>query len=364
MNDYYRPLPLTPPPEGTETPIVKVHGNRLSDEQLRQMQRYERPTRWLLISLVLLPILFGLSTIGLAGWYLGAPYATFVTGMLLISGGMMMLGRQRQNRAAEQQDAYARRLYAASTAGGVTTTVYPDRIEQRSSRVKKIVFFTEDTRFVEHAHWFFVETKGQRVIVAAADVTPWEAQAIYEHIARAIPPARQFQHRPFCPGRQTSVPPPFSTEPPVCYERVVYHESPRSFVWPHGLIPWLAATALSLGSVFTVLFQITPWFFLDYLLVFLACFFGLLLFSLRIVRRAKPSAPSPVVALSFTSHGLFIERQDSEEFAAAADIHARRTDDGVRLFTPAGVFTVPWSATTHRQQLEWMLFAQRPSSFE
>jgi len=289
----------------------------------------------------------------------------FLWGILAVAFAVATVGRHYRKQTAVQRDIHARRLYTAAVAGGVTTTVYPDRIEQASARWRQTVVFNQGSRFVENRDWFFVETDGVRAIVAAGDVTPWEAQAMYEHIARAIPPNRQFQRGQFAARREESAPPPFSAEPPVCYERVAYREEEkRGVAWPRGLLPWLFVPSLIVSGMFTVLFQVTPLFFLDYLLFFTACFGGVLAVTLAVLHLRRETKSHPVSALDFTADGLRIERADgSQEFAAAADVHARRTPDGVRLFTPAGVFTVPWSATVHRQQLEWMLFHQRPTSF-
>lgn len=357
-------LPLTPAADDMPTPPITVYGNGVSEYIFAETRVYDRPTRWVMAAGALLLSLFGLAAAGLATVYVGAVQGAFLWGMLAVASVAALVGRHYRKQTAVRRDIAARRLYVAAIAGGVTTTVYPDRIEQHSARWRQTVVFNEHTRFVENRDWFFVETEGARAIVAASDVTPWEAQTMYEHIARAVPPARQFQRGQFAARREQSAPPPFSTEPPVCYERVTYcEEKSRGVVWPQGLLPWLFAVSLIVSEMFTVLFQVTPLFFIDYLLFFTACFAVTLAATVAVLHWRTKEGSSPVWALSFTSDGLLIERAGGQEFAAAADIHARRTPDGVRLFTPAGVFTVPWSATEHRQQLEWMLFHQRPSSF-
>lgn len=357
-------LPLTPPPDDTPSPPVTVHGNGVSEYAFAETRKRAHPTRWIMAAGALLLGIFGFSAAGFATIYVGAAEGAFLWAMLVVAGGVSLCGRHYRRQTVWRQDLCDRRLYAAAVKGGVTTTVYPDRIEQVSARVRQTLVFNEETRFVENRDWFMVENGDVRVLVASNDVTPWEAQTMFEHIARAVPPARQFSDGRFIARREASAPPPFSSEPPVCYERVAYTEEGGMIVWPHGVLPWLFAISLVVSGMFTVLFSLTASFFIDYLIIFTGCFIPLFLVTLLLLQVRRDDGASPPTALSFTSEGLLIEWHDRQAFAAAADIHARRTADGVRLFTPAGVFTVPWSATEHRQQLEWMLFHQRPSSFQ
>ena len=358
-------LPLTPSADEMPPLPITVYGNGISEYTFAETCREKHPTRWIMAAGALLLGIFGFLVAGFATVYVGAAEGAFLWATLAVAGGTALVGRSYRRKTAWHSDLCARRLYMAAVKGGVTTTVYPDRIEQTSTRLRQTVVFDEHTRYVESRDWFMVENGAVRILVAATDVTPWEAQTMFEHIARAVPPARQFQYGQFTARREQSTPPPFSTEPPICYERVVYREEEGGTVlWPRGLLPWLFAVALVVSGMFTVLFSITASFFFDYLIGFSACFVATFAATMALLQWRRNAGESPVSALSFTSEGLLIERADRAEFAAAADIHARRTADGVRLFTPAGVFTVPWSATTHRQQLEWMLFQQRPSSFQ
>ncbi|MBO5670889.1 MAG: hypothetical protein J6S41_05005 [Clostridia bacterium] len=322
-----------------------------------------RETRWLPFSAGLLLMCFGFACAGVAMGYLGAVEGMFILAMLPVMLGLLLVGWHSRKTAAAKAQAHAMRLYMSATAGGVTTTVYPDRIEQRSSRVAQTVFFTETAVFTEHTDWLLLEDGGAWVALAATDVTPWEAQSVYEMIAAAIPPARQFTRGDFVARRVQPSPPPFSTTPPVCYERVEYREEgKRGFVWPAGILSWLLAAAFGGCGMLTVLFAVTSFFFLDYLIFFAACFGGGLLLTATVLFFTLRE-PSGDVVLSFTSEGLRIEREGRQQFVAAADVHARRTENGMKLFTPAGVFAVPWARIKNRQQMEWMLFSQRPSSF-
>ncbi len=356
-------LPLTPLPDDAPTPPVAVYGNGLSERAFMQTRRHTHAARWMMTAVTVLLLVFGFGAAGLAALHVGAAHGTFLWGMLAVAGGVALLGRHYRRAIARRQDVLAWRLYTAAVNGGVTTTVYPDRIEQTSARWQQTVFFTQTARLVEDEDWLLVEDGGNTAVVAAHDVTPLAAQQMFEHMARAIPTERQFQHGVFRARREVVPPPPF-TEPPVCYERVRYVEAPsRGMAWPPGLLPWLFCVSLTVCSMFTVLFQVTSSFFIDYLLFFTACFGGLLAAAVLLLLWRGGEKEAPPLALSFTADGLRIEWAEKQAFAAAADVHARRTADGVQLFTPAGVFTVPWSATEHRQQLEWMLFHRRPSSF-
>jgi hypothetical protein len=139
---------------------------------------------------------------------------------------------------------------------------------------------------------------------------------------------------------------------------VEFQEDDAGFAWPRGALSWLFAAALSGAAMFTTLFAITSSFFLDYLILFSACCAGggivLLAALLHQTRQTEIT-----VALSFASEGLLVERAGQQQFVAAADVRARRTENGMKLITPAGIFTVPWALTKNRQQLEWMLFSRQ-----
>ncbi len=358
-------LPLTPLPADMPPPTVPitVYGAGLPASSVETILSRDYETRWLPLAAGLLLICFGFAGAGVAMGYLGTVEGMFMMALLPVIAGLMLVGWRSRKLAAAKARARAVRLYMSAVAGGVTTIVYPDRIEQRSSRVTQTVYFTETAVFTEYGDWMLFENDGEWVALAATDVTPWEAQGIYELLAAAVPPARRFTKGEFLARRVQPSPPPFSKAPPVCYERVEYREEASGGrAWPAGTVSWLLAAALSGCGMLTVLFAVTPSFFLDYLIFFAACFAGELIFAAAVLARNLRGSSSDVV-LSFTSEGLLVERVGKQQFVAASDVHARRTENGMKLFTPAGVFTVPWALTKNRQQLEWMLFSQRPSSF-
>ena len=352
-------LPLTPLPQDVPpSPIpITVHGAGLPPIAVETILAREQETRWLPFLFETLLSLFAFAAAGLASAYVGAVEGSFLMALLPVVLGLLVFGNRSRKRAAARRRMWDARLYMSSVAGGVTTTVHPDRIEQHTARVHHTMYFTDTTVLWEHSDWLLLQTDGAWVALAATDVTPWEAQSIYELLAAAIPPARQFTRGQFCARRIESAPPPFSTTPPVCYERVEYQEEKAGFAWPAGALSWLFAAALSVGSMFTTLFAITPSFFLDYLILFSACFAGGVVILLAAMV-SQPHGTSTEVALSFTSEGLLVERDGKQQFVAATDVRARRTENGMKLITPAGMFTVPWALTKNRQQLEWMLFSR------
>ncbi len=358
-------LPLTPLPADMPPPAVPitVHGAGLPAPSVAEIVSRDRETRWLPFSMAALLLIFAFAAAGMAMGYVGAVEGMFLMALLPVVFGLVVMGWRARKTEVAKTCAREIRLYMSAVAGGVTVTAYPDRMEQHTSRVTQTVWFTDTTVLTEHSDWLLVETDNTWIALAATDVTPWEAQRVYELLAAAIPPARQFTKGDFFARRVQPSPPPFSTTPPVCYERVEYREEDaQNAVWPTGALSWLLAAALSVGGMLTVLFAITPFFFLDFLILFAACFTGGVA-ALLAAMAYQTHKPTCETALSFTSEGLLIERAGQSQFVAAADVRARRTENGMKLFTPAGVFTVPWALTKNRQQLEWMLFPQRPSSF-
>lgn len=361
-------VPLTPPVPGITTPPpvpLAVNGLSLSVTEFAALQKRRRPTRWLFWSVAVLGILFALSGVSLAYFYVGYVEGLLVTLGMLVALGAMFWGLGRHWAATKKAEEDAYRLHLAASEGGVITTFYPDRVTQHGARLTNTLTFSPATHYVETEELMILEDGDREVILRAADLTPEEAQMAYEYIGLAVPSERQFATGRFFARRTASTPPPFSTTPPVCYERFTYTPAKKDpFHLPAGLVWWLVAAALVLTGNFTTLFALTPFFLADFALCFALIFgaaMGLSLAVQGVWYKATP-APAPVT-LSFTGVGLRIERDGIEQFVAAGDVKATRTENGARLSTPAGDFTFPWTATANRQQLEWMLFAQRPAPF-
>lgn len=348
--------PLTPPPvpSDTTTPLT-VYGERLdAEQQARELPR--RSTRWLMAAVVVLLGILGMSAIGIAGGYVGAIEASFVSMMLLTALVMAVFGARCRRVAAVRTEARRRRAYESETTGGLTTVFYPDRVEQRSPVWAQTLPFSDALRYYEH-ETFLTLTDGVRAVsLRAADLTPEQAQAVYERICAAVPPARQYADGRFCATRQTPHTPPAADEPVRVYEQmdgVAAAESPAA----SGLIPWLLSMSLVTASLFASLFTITPLFVADFVIFLAAIFLLSSGAALLWLRATRPKASAVPVTLTFTGAGLRTVRADGEQhFAAAADVHARRTENGAVLFTPSGRYRLRWTDAHSRQQLEWMLF--------
>lgn len=372
MSYMYSPPPvppLTPPVPGITTPPpnpLVLNGLGLTAMEFAQTQTHRRPTRWLFWSLAVLGILFGLSNVSLAYFYVGYIEGLWMTLFMFAALGAMFAGLSRHGAAGRKAEAAAYRLHLAATDGGVVTVIHPDRVEQTAARWQTVMYFTGQTRYVETHDLMILEDDRQQIVLRAADLTPEEAQAAFEYICLAIPPVRQYATGRFTARRQQPAPPPFSTTAPACYERFSYQPVGKApFAVPAGLLWWLTAAAMVIGGSFVTLFAITDFFLVDFLIVFallLAGGLGGSLATLWLWRNATPPG-DPTVTLAFTAVGLRVEQGGIQQFVAASDVKARRTENGARLTTPAGVFTFPWTATQNRQQLEWMLFGQRPASF-
>lgn len=369
-NPYYRvytqpppfpappPVPLTPPPVPTDTtqPLT-VYGTGLT------MAQFERTcprgtTRWLMASLVTLLSILGVAAFGLAAGYVGMIESSFL-GFVLLAALALAVVAGRQNAAREQRAArQAWQVYVAGAGDGLTTVWYSDRVEQFSTRRRDVLTFSHATCYTEYEDMLVLQDGAHMIALRAADLTPEQAQLVYERICTAVPPQRQFMHGRFYATRETPTPPPFSTAAPVQYERFSYPAPQKGTVGlPGSLLSWLLSASVVLASLLTALFLVTPYFLLDFFLFFAALFLPAAAVALLWTR--KPRRPDVTVTLTFTGEGLLIEREGVAQFVEAADVHARRTDNGATLFTPAGALTFPWTATQRRQQLEWMLFGQR-----
>ncbi len=348
--------PLTPPPvpPDTATPLT-VYGERLTAaEQARELPR--RSARWMMTAVAALLGILGVSAIGIAGGYVGAIETSFVSTMLLVALVTAAFGARRNRAAAIRAEARRRRAYESETEGGLTTVFYSDRVEQHSPVWTQALPFSDALRYYEH-ETFLTLTDGVRAVsLRAADLTPEQAQAVYERICAAVPPERQYADGRFYATRQTPHAPPAASAPARVYEQmngVAAAEPPAA----SGLIPWLLSMSLVTASLFASLFAITPLFVADFVIFLAAVFLLSSGAALLWLRATRPKAPPVPVTLTFTDAGLLTARADGEQhFAEAADVHARRTENGAVLFTPSGRYRLRWTDAHSRQQLEWMLF--------
>lgn len=353
------PLPLTPPPVPADTtaPLTLYGGRLTAAESARELPR--RTTGWLMTAAGLLLVILGVSAVGVAGGYVGTIEASFVATMFLVAAVLWGFGSRRSRAAALRAETRRRRAYEDETEGGVTTVFYADRVEQRSPVWTQTLLLSGTLWYYEH-ETFLTLTDGVRAVsLRAADLTPEQAQAVYERICAVVPPERQYADGRFYATRQTPAAPPIESAPARVYEQMdgmAASESPE----PSGWLPWLLAMSLITASLFASLFAVTPFFVLDYVIFLAAIFLPSSGAALLWQCATRPkTAPTPVT-LTFTAVGLLSTRADGiQHFATAADVHARRTENGALLFTPSGRYRLRWTDAHSRQQLEWMLFGGR-----
>lgn len=351
--------PLVPPPSSVMPPEpLTLYGEGLTRAQWRRTRPHA--TRWLMAAAVTLLVLFALFAVSLAG-YSSAVNAVFIGVLMLIALGCAVVGWQKTRIAEQEREGRERRLREMADKGGLVTTWYPDRVEQRGRCWGETLVFSPAVRYEEHEDFFFLTDGVHTVALRAADLTPAQAQAAYERVCAAVPPERQVAAGRFYAARTAPLSP--KTIPnPVIYEQVdrvetMPEKAETGFIW------WLTAAALVLAGLLTALFAVTPYIWLDYLLFFA----GLLLLMtgaswllLRRTRRER-TAPSPA-ALVFTDGGLQVWRNGRMSLVSPENVRPSRTADGAQLFTPAGNFTFSWAAVANRPQMEWMLFGVRPGT--
>lgn len=364
-------LPLTPLPQDAPRPTdpVQVYGLGLNAAQLRRQLRRRGPTRWLEVAILLLLGLLCYMGLAYAVFFLDDAASGAMAAMIALAATLIGIGMLRRHFGERRAFVSRWRLYAAETEGGLTTVVYPDRVEQFSARWRVTVPLDDRTLYTEDADVLCVERDGQCAFLRAEDLAPWEAQAIYERISAAVPPCRQLAAGRFMAGRDNSAPPPFVTEPPALYERFSYlpAREPMFRGLPVGLIPCLLAVCIIGAVFFTILYRFVFSVglladFLIFLCLFFAVSAGITLLVLWLRDRAaarREGGQDPTVTLAFTAAGLQVTCRGRQAFVAARDVQSFRTENGVTMDTPAGRFTFPWSAVQNRQQLEWMLLGQR-----
>lgn len=345
--------------------MLVLHGTPMTRREFEKAHRRDRATWAIPCSVLLLMGIFGVGAAGTATVYSGVRDGALLWGTALIAAVLAVLGWREHRRARIRAEEQAYKLYVAAWDGGVVTTVWPDRVEQVSPVRRWTVLLNEHTTLLEDKDFLLVRNGTAEALFRAEDLTAEEAFLLCDMVCAAVPPSAQFATGRFCGLRAQSTPPPFPVAPPVCYDKFVYIEyAPAKTVVPAGLILWLLACTIITVNMFTALFAFTADFFWDWLLYFWAAVSGVAMVSGVVLLLRRRRIQAAMITLSFTGRGLLIRQAGGgEQFVAAADVHARRTANGARLFTPAGIYTFPWTATNNRQQLEWMLFGQRPASF-
>ena len=165
-------VPLTPPVPGVTTPPpvpLTLNGLTLKANEFLALQKHRRPTRWLFWSMAVLGILFALSGASMAYYYVGYIEGLSVAAFMLAALGAMLCGIGRHRAFAKKAEEEAYRLHLAATEGGVITTFYPDRVEQRSARWQQTLTFSAETRYVETEDLMILEDGTRQVILRAAD---------------------------------------------------------------------------------------------------------------------------------------------------------------------------------------------------
>lgn len=347
--------------DGEETPSrmyvhrqpLVLYGAAPTLPQMRRAFQMKRPSRWLWGAVWTVSVILGLAAMEIAA-YSGTGMQGMIWIGLLTALGLGIFGSIRaasRRWKAEEQEWLCSQ---AALTGGTVTRVYPDRVEQRTSRWGETVPLDGDARLTEYPDLLVLERGEQRILLRGEDLTPAQGEEATALMRAALPPEEQYRVGRFAGSRSTPAPPPFKTDPPLCFE-----QAPALLLPPAadrvGMGAAATAACLTCAALLTAAYRITEWFPLDFLIFFAAAAAGgaafLWLFS-RLLRKrtARP------VTLAFTGEGLGVTAGGAHRFVGPAHVAASRTENGARLSTPAGEFTLRWTDVKNRQQLEWMLF--------
>lgn len=333
-------------------PLV-LYGAAPTLPQMQRVLQAKRPSRWLWGSVWTVSVILWLAAVGIAA-YSGMALQGLVWAAGTVALGMGIFGSVRagsRRRRAEEQEWLCSE---AALAGGTVTRIYPDRAEQRTSRWGETVPLDEKARLTEYADLLVLERGEQRILLRGEDLTFAQSEEAVSLMRAALPREEQYRIGVFTGSRAVSAPPPFQTESPLCFEQVS-----ALFLPPAsdrlGMGAAAAAACLVCASLFTAAYQITRWFALDFLIFFSAAAAGGAALVWLVSRLIKSQAPRPAT-LAFTGDGLGVSMDGAHTFVGPARVTASRTENGARLTTPAGNFTLRWIDVKNRQLLEYILF--------
>jgi len=347
--------------DGEETPSrmyrhrqpLVLYGTQPTALQQQRVIKRDRPTRWLMGSMWALGVMLGLGALGIGQYGDGAALPP-LTAALLTALGLGIFSALRVSSRRSRGDRQKMLCRQAALQGGTLTRIYPDRVEQRSSRWGEGLPLDGSLRLTEYPDLLVLERGAGQILLRGEDLTDSQAEEAAALIREALPPENRFLVGRFRGSRRAPMAPLSLAESPLCFEQVPAGYQPTAPDVP-GTAAAAGAACLLCAGLLTALYSLTPWVWLD-LLIFLlgtggaaACF--LWLFSLLLKRPGRETA-----LLSFTGAGLGISRGGGHRFLDPGGIRAIRTGDGALILTPEGDYRLRWTDAKNRQQLEWLLF--------
>lgn len=366
------PLPVEPPAgpsqpahHGMRTagPIQVVACRRLSAAQYKAACRASGGGRRT-AALVLLLLLNALLTFRLVGglWiYPRGWQASVFTGLMLLALAAGIAAALwiflRPGRLLEKACA----CYLDSEPPEGVIELYNDRVVQITAASVEVVEFRRVNRMVETADLILIGQPGRTIAWRAEDLAPYDAHFLLDALQRRIPPSYHRRKAPFHPWLREPLPlPVIRGGAPVWLTVSVPDDGQTAGEELRRLCPAFLALLFPLllfAGGQAMYAHLTPSLLLDtgiYALLSVLVLATVLLIaeSIRLTSRAGRAAPREY---AFTPDGLAVKTGDSVGFIHKRHIAVKNGKKAVRLQTPVGCFTIPWSEVGDPDRLRQIL---------
>ncbi len=361
------PLPPDNQPQDPSKLQILVSGR---DPLLQEYTNLRRVTagggRMLGLLFALLTLLFGWMALAAST---SSPGKDILAATLILVGGCvlvllvdLLLYSSRLGRRCEAE--YAERCYNPYSPAPVSVSeFYGDRVVVTTARGSTLVPYSRVTAYVETAELIALFVDGDFVCWRGADLTPYDAALIREHLRRNIHPSVVRIKRPVMACLREPLPIPSLNNDDQLVSRAraaagVKTEQRRRIKGLVSLLPQLLPMLLVLATATAQYWILSNWFLLDVLAFFAAYLVvGLLAAMLLLLpgaRAAKKQDKTSPRDLAFTRDGLAIRRNGFTTFVHKERIRALPSANGVTVEMPCETLFVPWENAEDPEKLKWL----------
>ena len=322
----------------------------------------------------MLGLLFALLTL-LFGWMAlaastSSPGKDILAATLILVGGCvlvllvdLLLYSSRLARRCEAE--YAERCYNPYSLAPVSVSeFYGDRVVVTTARGSTLVPYSRVTAYVETAELIALFVDEDFVCWRGADLTPYDATLIREHLRRNIHPSVVRIKRPVMARLREPLPIPSLNNEDQLVSRAraaasVKTEQRRRIRGLVSLLPQLLPMLLVLATATAQYWILSNWFLLDVLAFFAAYLVAGLLAAMLLLlpgtrAAAKKQDETSPQDLAFTRDGLAIRRNGFTTFVHKERIRALPSANGVTVEMPCETLFVPWENAEDPEKLKWL----------
>lgn len=362
------PVEVAEPDDPTKLRIL-VSGRTLFPQEYAGLRKITAGGgRMMVLLFAALALLFGWMAFSAA--VSNASVDVVVATLILLGGSLLFLlidlllysGRFHRKCEAE----YATLCYNPNNPAPISISeFYDDRVVVTTARGSSVVPYSRVTAYMETAGQMALFVDRDFVCWRGADLTPYDAQLIREHLRRHVRPSLvRIKHEVVpCLREPLPIPDLKNDDQLVVRAQIVDGVQEEWHRRMHGLLgqlPELLPMLLVLATATAEYWILSNWFLLDVLAFFGAYLVGgallaVLLLFLGVRSVLKKDAVERVYDLAFTRDGLAIRRNGFTKFVEKQRIRIVPSSEGVRLEMPSETLFVPWTAAENPERLKALL---------